>query len=128
LRGLARHASSWSEGGCARAIPSGDVVMRAAKYDGQAGLSGEPRGYLDHNKRSFWLPTRCSMSARYIGNARCTRTIYESARRGELPIFKLNNRLAAYADALDDVMREKERAALDAYDRRRRVLVAGGRR
>ncbi len=63
--------------------------------------------------------------AHYIGNARCTRTIYESARRGELPIFKLNNRLA---DALDDVMREKEQAALDAYGRRRRVLVAGGRR
>ena len=66
--------------------------------------------------------------ARYIGNAGCTRTIYEMARRAELPIFQLNHRLAAYADTLDDVMREKEQAARDAYDRRRRVLVAGGRR
>jgi hypothetical protein len=81
---------------------------------------------LDENPRKLLLGAGAIAS--HIGNARCTRTIYESARRGELPIFKLNNRLAAYADALDDVMREKERAALDAYDRRRRVLVAGSRR
>ena len=41
---------------------------------------------------------------------------------GELPIFKLNGRVAAYADALDAAMREKEPVTLEARARRREFL------
>jgi hypothetical protein len=71
---------------------------------------------------------RLVMGARAIakhvfGNPGATLSIYEAARNGELPIFKINSRLAAYADALDEVMAAKEQAALDACARRQQVLA-----
>jgi hypothetical protein len=73
------------------------------------------------NPRKLLLGARAI--ANHIGDIGCTRTIYIAGRRSGLPIFKLNGRLAAYADTLDLALREKERAALDAYE-----LAAGGQR
>ena len=72
------------------------------------------------NPRKLLLGARAI--ANHIGDVGRTRTIYKSARRGELPIFKLNGRVAAYADALDAAMREKELVTLEARARRREFL------
>lgn len=49
--------------------------------------------------------------------------VYEMRELGELPIFKLNGQLYAYADAVDEVMLKKEQAALDACYERQEILA-----
>jgi hypothetical protein len=61
--------------------------------------------------------------ARYaLGDDGRTSSIYEAIANGELPIFKLNGRLAAYSDSLDTAMLAKEEEALRSCERRRLLL------
>jgi hypothetical protein len=58
-----------------------------------------------------------------LGDDGRTSSVYEAIANGELPIFKLNGRLAAFSDTLDAAMLAKEKAAFEIYERRRQVLA-----
>lgn len=58
-----------------------------------------------------------------LGDDGRTSSVYEAIANGELPIFKLNGRLAAFSDTLDAAMLKKEQDAIEACQRRQRVLA-----